>query len=162
MVTTMTELNYVNWDDLQDAYGKASKVPDLLKQVLDDMSAPKDRQSGPWFELWSRLYHQGSVYTASYAAVPILVEAIRNINKPIAMVFFLLPVSIEIARTRVGALRISETLEEDYNRSIKQLGVAAKKILAEEVLDSYLKKAAQAAELVAQGRHAEAAELIDE
>jgi hypothetical protein len=98
----------IHWDELEDAHGKAGRIPDLLNEAFKDKASKIDTQSGPWFDLWSRLFHQGSVYTASYAAVPMIVEAIKKADGPIAMDYFLLPVSIELARrtTLLRCLRI--------------------------------------------------------
>lgn len=58
------------WALLHDAYGSAAVVGDLLERAGSDADA--------WDELWSRLCHQGTVYSASYAALPRLTElAIR-------------------------------------------------------------------------------------
>lgn len=58
------------WATLQHAYGTAEDVPDLLRAAEES-----GVEHGPaWDELWSRLCHQGSVYTASYAALPLLVD----------------------------------------------------------------------------------------
>jgi hypothetical protein len=55
------------WRSLRDAYGAAGPVEALLERADTDDRAV-------WDELWSRLYHQGTVYTASYAALPRLAE----------------------------------------------------------------------------------------
>jgi len=57
-----------NWRDLRDVYGSAAEVPALLDQAasVTDWDAPV------WRELWGRLYHQGTVAPASYAALPSL------------------------------------------------------------------------------------------
>ncbi|NPC43761.1 hypothetical protein [Nocardioides sp. zg-1230] len=58
------------WASLQHAYGTAEDVPDLLG-AAEESSA----EHGPaWDELWSRLCHQETVYTASYAALPLLAD----------------------------------------------------------------------------------------
>jgi hypothetical protein len=57
-----------NWSELRDAYGPATEVPDLLA------AASADDGRGVWDDLWSRLCHQGTVYSASYAALPVLAE----------------------------------------------------------------------------------------
>lgn len=56
------------WGALRHAYGSAEDVPDLLA------SAEKSGTDfgPPWDEVWSRLCHQGTIYTASYAALPVL------------------------------------------------------------------------------------------
>ncbi len=58
------------WASLQDAYGSAEHVPALLERVAEAGSV----QGGPWDELWGRLCHQGTVYSASYAALPALAQ----------------------------------------------------------------------------------------
>ncbi|WP_433335617.1 hypothetical protein [Spirillospora sp. CA-294931] len=55
-----------NWSLLSHAYGSAEDVPELLDQAVPDQDAPV------WDDLWSRLCHQGTVYTASFAALPVL------------------------------------------------------------------------------------------
>ena len=53
-----------DWHALRDAYGPADSVPTVLDSVTPDYSHPA------WDELWSRLCHQGTVYPASFAALP--------------------------------------------------------------------------------------------
>jgi len=59
-----------------------------LTDALAGKASIGGEQSGPWFELWSRLYHQGTIYTASYAVVPIIVDAIKKADTPVTMNFF--------------------------------------------------------------------------
>jgi len=59
----------VVWGRLSHAYGAADDVPDLLARMSSD---PRDEV---WDELASRLCHQGTVYSASFAALPALEEA---------------------------------------------------------------------------------------
>jgi len=58
------------WASLRDAYGSAEKVADLLATVATSGTD----EGGPWNDLWSRLCHQGTVYSASYAALPMLTQ----------------------------------------------------------------------------------------
>jgi hypothetical protein len=60
-------IGMTEWRSLRDAYGTAETVGALL-----DRGETEDRAI--WDELWSRLYHQGTVYSASYAALPRLAE----------------------------------------------------------------------------------------
>lgn len=57
-----------DWAALRHAYGSAEDLPDLL--------AAAEGSAGPsgdaWDAVWSRLYHQGTVYPASFGAVPAL------------------------------------------------------------------------------------------
>ncbi|MBP5861138.1 hypothetical protein QBA57_11940 [Streptomyces scabiei] len=61
-----------DWSRLHHAYGTAEDVPGLLDAVGPDALDPL------WNELWSRLCHQGTVYSASYAALPALTEMARR------------------------------------------------------------------------------------
>ncbi|MFC0042379.1 hypothetical protein [Actinomadura rayongensis] len=58
-----------DWPNLEHAYGTAEDVPALLDALVPDGTADV------WDELWSRLCHQGTVYSASFAALPRLTEA---------------------------------------------------------------------------------------
>lgn len=58
------------WAALQDAYGSAEQIPALLERAA---SSGTD-QDELWDELWGRLCHQGTVYSASYAALPELAQ----------------------------------------------------------------------------------------
>jgi hypothetical protein len=60
-------IRMMNWTSLRDAYGAAGPVEELLDRADTDDRAV-------WDELWSRLCHQGTVQTASYAALPRLAE----------------------------------------------------------------------------------------
>jgi hypothetical protein len=58
------------WATLRHAYGSAEDIPALLVAAEDS-----GVESGPaWDDVWSRLCHQGTVYTASYAALPVLAD----------------------------------------------------------------------------------------
>lgn len=57
-----------DWSQLRHAYGPADDIPGLLARVEPDMRSPL------WTDLWSRLCHQGTVYSASFAALPMLTE----------------------------------------------------------------------------------------
>jgi hypothetical protein len=60
-------IRMTKWRSLRDAYGTAGPVEALLER-----GDTEDRAI--WDELWSRLCHQGTVYSASYAALPRLAE----------------------------------------------------------------------------------------
>ncbi|GAA4921596.1 hypothetical protein LX16_4910 [Stackebrandtia albiflava] len=53
----------IDWSSLGHAYGSAEDVPARLARLE---SAPTDEL---WDDLWSALCHQGTVYSASYAAL---------------------------------------------------------------------------------------------
>jgi len=55
----------VDWAQLRHAYGSAEDIPQLLEALTPD---PSDDS---WAELWSRVCHQGTIYSASW---PVLSE----------------------------------------------------------------------------------------
>ena len=65
----MISLDSPKWHDLQDAYGSAVNVPDLLRRLYAD---PNDKEA--LNDAWSSLCHQGTIYSASIAAAPHLVS----------------------------------------------------------------------------------------
>ena len=59
----------IDWTQLQTVYGNAALMPELLAR------ARRADDSGPvWDELWSHLCHQGTVASASYAAIGALTD----------------------------------------------------------------------------------------
>src|SRR6478609_6023581 len=59
-----------DWTALEHAYGSAADIPALLAELSPD---PAD---DVWNALWSRVCHQGSVYSASFPVLPRLLDAI--------------------------------------------------------------------------------------
>ncbi|WP_157878447.1 hypothetical protein [Streptomyces chattanoogensis] len=59
----------VDWSQLRHAYGPADDIPGLFARLAGGQEDEK-----VWHELWSALCHQGTVYEASYAAVPVLAD----------------------------------------------------------------------------------------
>lgn len=61
-----------DWSRLSHAYGPADDIPALLDQLASDPTSER------WTDLWSALCHQGSVYSASFAALPWLTRIARS------------------------------------------------------------------------------------
>lgn len=57
-----------DWSRLEHAYGPAGDLPELFAAT----TGPHERQA--WDRLWASLCHQGSLYSASLAALPYLAE----------------------------------------------------------------------------------------
>lgn len=62
-------LDSVDWSKLSHAYGSADDVPQLLRKLQS--ADPKDYEDAI-YELYGNIYHQGTRYSASIAAVPFL------------------------------------------------------------------------------------------
>jgi hypothetical protein len=114
----MLDLESPKWRNLSHAYGGASDIPHLIKQ-LKTAPPPKDEKSEPWFSLWSSLCYQNDVYTASYATIPHIVAAAES--KPVKhrLEFFSFIGAVEAYRHRKGAPPIPPFLEGDYFSAIE-------------------------------------------
>src|SRR4029434_3911202 len=114
----MLELDSPRWSELRHAYGAASDIPDLLRQ-LDTLPAG-DGTREPWFSLWSSLAHQGDVYSASFAAVPYVVKALQSAPACADFTYFQLPAWVEICRTK-NSVAVPEDLAPAYFGALSQL-----------------------------------------
>lgn len=113
----------MNWENLNHAYGKASNIPQLLEKLS---AYPKEEnyEEEPWFSLWSSLYHQGNIYSASFAAVPEIVKLILLAPESVTPSFFNLPTSIEITRQKLN-IEIPIEFLASYENAISELGKCA-------------------------------------
>ena len=107
----------IKWDKLEHAYGEASDTPQLLKD-LENYPSCENYDDEPFYTLWSSLCHQGDAYSASYAAVPIIVSCIEKAPEKVNYNYFLLPLCIEIARLKGNGPEISEEIEFAYTNAI--------------------------------------------
>ncbi len=154
----MTTSQAVNWHLLRHAYGDASDIPALLKKV-ESFPAETDWQAEPWFSLWSALYHQGDIYTASIAAVPQIVSTLSQAPSKATLSFYLLPASIAIA-DNVNPVDVPAAVRESFAKAVAALGGIAASTLPSTV-DKDMARAAQAAVLVSQGDYQQADELLE-
>ena len=66
-------IDTVDWNELQHAYGAASDIPPLLRQV----ATLKGRKlHEPIGELYSRVLHQGTIYSASPPVARVVIEMV--------------------------------------------------------------------------------------
>ncbi len=81
-----------DWGSLQHAYGFATDIPWLLEELA--MGGPATRKRVFW-ELWGNVFHQGTRYSASPAALSVIVEMATDPS---------CPVSSELLNLSVGLL----------------------------------------------------------
>lgn len=112
----MLALDDPRWDELSHAYGMASDIPALLRQ-LDKLPAA---EAEPWHALWSALAHQGDVYPASFAAVPHVVAALADNPTAADATYFQFPAWIECCRVRQG-MQVPEDLLWAYRSALSRL-----------------------------------------
>lgn len=116
----MISLRDAVWAELTHAYGPASDIPDLISKIS---SHPKGKNfvGDPYCDLWSALCHQGNVYSASYAALPHLVELCRNNPHETNFSVAQLAVSIEMQRLQGRGPKVVQFLQSDYLNAVKIL-----------------------------------------
>lgn len=68
-------LDDIDWARLHHAYGSAHDVPGQLRLVCCD---DEDSRKNAWLHLFNTIFHQGSRYTSSAAAVPFFARIARS------------------------------------------------------------------------------------
>lgn len=72
-------LDRIAWDELEDAYGPAGRVPGYIRLLAS--AGPEERKQGR-DALWNTIAHQGTRYQAAPPAVPFLLELLADSAKP--------------------------------------------------------------------------------
>jgi hypothetical protein len=75
----LENLDNINWSELEDAYGQATNVPNLIRDLL---SAEKEFRQKARFDLSSHIIHQGTPYSSTVYAIPFLVELLQEPTIP--------------------------------------------------------------------------------
>ena len=114
----MISLDSPEWASLKHAYGSASELPPLLRQL--ETLPSSEGNAEPWFSIWSALAHQGDVYSASFATVPHVVRVLATAPTAASFVYFQFPAWVEICRQR-HKLEVPENLSVDYFEALKML-----------------------------------------
>jgi hypothetical protein len=114
----MLSLDSPKWSELKHAYGNASDIPDLLRQLKTLPSAEGENE--PWFSIWSSLAHQGDVYSASFAAVPYVINALKQAPTKADFTYYQFPAWVEVCRQK-KSVEIPNYLETDYFAALSEL-----------------------------------------
>jgi hypothetical protein len=122
----MLALDSPRWAELDQAYGTAEDIPRLIAHL--DETGDADRRE-LWFGLWSTLCHQGTVYLASYAAVPHLVR-FAGARGPVESAEALhLVGAIELGRLTPAAPSVPDDLADDYRQALEEMpGIVAARV----------------------------------
>jgi hypothetical protein len=139
------------WHKLTHAYGSASDIPALLRQLAQNPGPKSGYKDEPWFSLWSALCHQEDVYGASYAALPHIVDIGINAQVPIDFSFFQLPACIEVSRNNGRGPEVPPELAEAYFDGLRGLHECAFRHSTEE-WSSAMAQSVAAALAAAKGR----------
>jgi hypothetical protein len=111
----MREDDDLRWSKLLGGY-KQPCDPHALVRALE---AETDRDAA-WVDLWEELHHQGDVGEASYAAVPLLVEAHRKLGIVDWNTYAIVAI-VELARTEPQNPDLPHWLTKDYFQAIQEL-----------------------------------------
>lgn len=113
----MLSLDSNKWSELEDAYGPATSIPSLLKAFQR-----YDSQKKYWDNIWSFLCHQGTIYSATFAAFPYIVQGFKTkLEQDIKdNNIFAFATCVEISR-QVFHVDIDDELSEDYFKALAQL-----------------------------------------
>lgn len=114
----MLALETKQWAALRHAYGSAENIPALLAQLGTLPTSLGNAE--PWISLWSALAHQGDVYSASFAAVPHVIEALALRPEKADHAFFHFPAWVEICRVK-HKIEVPEALREAYFLALARL-----------------------------------------
>src|SRR5258708_1793490 len=71
----LERLEETDWAALDDAYGPAVKAPGRIRALASSDKAKRDKALD---ELCYTIYHQGTIYAASVAVVPFLLEIVAS------------------------------------------------------------------------------------
>ncbi len=158
-LSAMLSLDSPAWQSLPSAYPHED-IPTRLRE-LATFPPGDDDQAEPYFTLWSALCHQGTVYPASYAAVPHIVEAIRASPERAHWSALLLVIFIELSRLGIGGNGppLPEGLSEAYFGALSRLSEIVES-LARRRLDDSEVRAVTAALALANGEPALAMAIV--
>src|SRR5208282_3190451 len=103
------------WSKLLGGY----KSPCDPRALVRTLETETDKDAA-WQALWDELHHQGDVGEASYAAVPLLVEAHRKLGI-IDWNTYAIVAIIELARTEPHNPDLPYWLSKDYFQAVQEL-----------------------------------------
>lgn len=112
------DLDSPRWGELRQAFGTAEDIPKLLR-LLGDVEEGTRRDV--WYGLWGTLCREGEVHSASFAAVPHLVEYARGRPPALGAEAMHLVGAIEIGRLADGAPAVPEELAAGYRSALAEL-----------------------------------------
>jgi hypothetical protein len=115
----MLSLESTRWEQLTQAYGSAEDVPRLL-EALACIGSESAREE-VWFALWRTLYRPEEVFTASYAAVPHLLDISAGFSLRERAQCVHLVTRIEVTRRVPASAPIPEDVIAAYANSIECL-----------------------------------------
>lgn len=123
----MISLGSASWSLMSCTRGPATRVPELLRAIYayPHVCERHSVQDEVWTDLWDLLCHQGTISSASFAAVPHLIEAALS-AVPGVLNFSIVALPVEIERSRVQGNKFAGTqppaeIDPDYFDAVFRL-----------------------------------------
>jgi len=132
----MLPLTDPRWATLKTAYGEPSLAPVLARLLTEPLLfAPESERPTLEDEIWTQIYHQRTLYPATIAAVPHIVQAIRRLAPAERMPWLAMVAEIEAMRAWQGEPpELLEDLTPDlldaYRQAIQETVLLATETLA--------------------------------
>ena len=102
------------WRELHECFGPAVDVPKLLRRLADPSSA------NVWDDMFTHLCHQGTAYSASYAAVPHVVRIAESTTAGERLMPLFFIASVEYWRLEQTKDPAPPWVMEDYHAAIER------------------------------------------
>jgi hypothetical protein len=119
-------IDSIDWASLGHAYGSAQDVPALIRALA---SSDEDRRKQALYELYGNIWHQGTVYPATAAAVPFLYELLKAPDVPAKSDIAGLLAAIAAGRGYLEVHAVDDRGEKAWRKILKEKG----KSLQEEI-----------------------------
>jgi hypothetical protein len=113
----MLDLSSSKWDDLHCAYGSGKNIPLLLHKLSSLISTGQLEFEQLFAEISNELCHQSTVGTASFAAVPHLIDLAQKLPFSSQVKFLILAANIEISRNFDPVIDVPEFLNTAYRKA---------------------------------------------
>jgi hypothetical protein len=116
----LKEINAINWENYEDAYGQAQEIPHLLTNLIKN-------EDKSWFDIWSHLCHQGTVYSATFIAMPFIVDLFEKtiMQSKNKFDFYLFPASVEIffpqCQVEIDVFNLNQNEIHNYYNCLEKL-----------------------------------------
>ena len=116
----MLALNDDAWSELSHAHGNAGDIPARLRQLAGFPSGEGCKDE-PYASLWRALLHKHCVYSASYAALPHMVEMMGDDPGRAHASVLELVTRIEIARAKGNGPSLEHGQAVMYHAALERL-----------------------------------------
>ena len=109
------------------AYGSAQHIPALLTQAARYPEG--NAETEPYFSLWSSLWHQGDIYPASIAAVPLLIAIAEQAPERKIADAYHLALSIAVTKDSKYPEAFSDVADDAYPVALGSIKPIALRLL---------------------------------